>query len=229
MRRRPTIHELVWPKDSAFDAVKAWPRDFSTQVLARVWEGFDRLSADVLSQIRDWSELEHVERSLTDLHFDKIQELQTGEEPFLPTREVPDFESRHSSQAMPPSNDFGFKICGGDLSLVWPLEAKVIGRPADVARYLNDLNDKYLACRSSPFSPEAALIGYLLGSDNELTFGTIAERLGQELSVPAEFSDRPHRISEHQRTVPNGKPYPVDFRCHHLLMTVIAMASDSDQ
>ena len=99
MRRRPTIHEQVWPKDSSFDSLRAWPANFGVQVLERVWEAFDNLQVDVIQHVSDWNDLEHVERSLTDLHFDKIIELQSGEEPFLPTREVPDFESRTSASA----------------------------------------------------------------------------------------------------------------------------------
>jgi hypothetical protein len=218
MRRRPTIHELVWPKDSSFDAVSSWPTEFGVQVLNRVWKAFDRLSEDVLKSVHDWTNLEHVERSLTDLHYDKIVELQTGEEPFLPTREVPDFESRQSSRAMPRSNDFGFKIRGGDFSLVWPLEAKVIAGLDRVASYIADLNGKYLACRSSPFSPEAGLIGYLLGLDVDGVFESISKQINQNPVALSEFSMRQHRVSDHVRSVPEGKPYPSKFRCHHLLM-----------
>lgn len=225
MRRRPTIHERLWPKDSAFDALKAWPQDFSTRVLTRVWQGYDRLAADVLCHIDDWSKLEHVERSLTDLHFDKIQELQTGDEPFTPTREVPNFDARKSAKAMPPANDFGFKLRGGDPSLVWPLEAKVLRRSNDVDGYLRDLNDKYLTCRSSPFTPEAGLIGYLIEGEFAETFEAIASRINQPLTIHKPFIDRPHRTSDHQRTVPGGKPYPMAFRCHHLLMRLKARPS----
>jgi hypothetical protein len=229
MRRRPTIHEIVWPKDSTFIAVKAWPDDFIATLLLRVWTAFDHLASNILSLVQDWSDLEHLERSLTDLHFDHIVALQSGDDPFLPTREVPVFESRQSSQAMPPSNDFGFKIRGGDLSLVWPLEAKVIGEPLDVGRYVEDLSGKYLACRSSPFSPEAGLIGYKLDDQNEVTFNEIASRLGQQLSVYSPCCKRPHRTSEHHRIVPMGKPYPIQFRCHHLLMNVTPTTRSDDQ
>ena len=222
MRRRPTIYERLWPKVSAFDVLKAWPQDFSTRVLARVWAGYDRLAADVLSRIDDWSDLEQVERGLTDLHFDKIVELQTGDEPFLPTREVPNFDARRSAKAMPPANDFGFKLRGGDSSRVWPLEAKVLLKSSDVGGYLCDLNDKYLACRSSPFSSEAGLIGYLVDGDVESTFKSISSRIGQRLVNNTAFADRPHRMSDHQRTVPAGKQYSVAFRCHHLLMPLTA-------
>lgn len=218
MRRRPTIHELVWPKGSSFDALSCWPREFSVQVLDRVWKAFDRLKEEVLNQVQDWADLEHIERSLTDLHYDKIVELQTGEEPFLPTREVPDFESRQSAKAMPRSNDFGFKIRGGDLSLVWPIEAKVIFEIDRVASYVADLNNKYLTFRSSPFSAEAGLIAYLRGIDVNDVFNRITEQIGQIPAGLPEFVNRQHRISNHVRTVPDGKPYPSMFRCHHLLM-----------
>lgn len=228
MRRRPTIHELIWPKDSSFDSLRAWPTNFGVQVLARVWEAFDNLQVDVIQHVSDWNDLEHVERSLTDLHFDKIVELQSLEEPFLPTREVPDFESRSSASAMPRSNDFGFKIRGGDLRLVWPLEAKVISTLPRITDYLRDLNSKYLACKSSPFSHEAALIGYLLGVDSE----DVLQKIGQEFPLHsngiAAFANRVHRCSDHNRKVPTGKHYPNQFRCHHLLMVIVAQVSPNN-
>lgn len=212
MRRRPTIHEQVWPKDSSFDSLRAWPANFGVQVLARVWEAFDNLKVDIIQHVSDWNDLEHVERSLTDLHFDKIVELQSGEEPFLPTREVPDFESRSSASAMPRSNDFGFKIRGGDLGLVWPLEAKVISTLPRIAEYLEDLNAKYLACKSSPFSHEAGLIGYLIGVETE----AVLQQIGQEFPLHSNgigaFANRLHRCSDHKREVPVRKHYPAQFR-----------------
>lgn len=228
MRRRPTIHEQVWPKDSSFDSLRAWPANFGVQVLMRVWEAFDHLQPDVIHRVSDWTDLEHVERSLTDLHFDKIIELQSGEEPFLPTREVPDFESRTSASAMPRSNDFGFKMRGGDLSLVWPLEAKVISALPRVNDYLQDLNSKYLACKSSPFSHEAGLIGYLLGVETH----DVLRRIEQDCPLHSKgldaFAHRVHRCSDHNRRVPVRKRYPAQFRCHHLLMVVTAQASSNN-
>jgi hypothetical protein len=210
----------VWPKDSSFDSLRAWPQDFSAQVLQRVWQAFDLLQDGVFRYVTNWDDLEHLERSLTDLHYDKIVELQSGEEPFLPTREVPDFESRKSASAMPRSNDFGFKLRGGDLSLVWPLEAKVISSLQRVADYLNDLNTKYLTCKSSPFSHEAGLIGYLLNVDSE----SVLSRIGQDIKFQPNrseiFSNRLHCFSDHERKVPLGKPYPARLRCHHLLMAI---------
>ncbi len=217
-RRRPTLHELLWPKDSAFDALRAWPRGFGTRILTRVWEGYDLLASDELSRIKDFANVEQVERSLTDLHYDKIVALQSGDEPFLPTREVPNFDARHSAKAMPPTNDFGFKIRGGDLSLVWPLEAKVVSQAARVDDYLRDLKDKYLKCRSSPFSPEAGLIAYLVDANIEATCSAISAGIGQSLARSKTFSKRSHWTTDHVRQVPANKRYASTFRCHHLLM-----------
>jgi hypothetical protein len=217
-RRRPTLHELLWPKDSAFDVLKAWPRGFGTRILTRVWAGYDRLVSEELSRIKDFANLEQVERSLTDLHYDKIVALQSGDEPFLPTREVPNFDARHSAKAMPPANDFGFKIRGGDLSLVWPLEAKLVPKPLGIDKYLCDLEDKYLQCRSSPFSPEAGLIAYLVDANVQTTVSAISSRIDQALVKSRTFAQRLHWTTEHVRNVPANKPYPARLRCHHLMM-----------
>jgi len=168
--------------------------------------------------------LEQTERSLTDLHYDKIVALQSGDEPFLPTREVPNFEARHSAKAMPPANDFGFKIRGGDLGLVWPLEAKFVSQASRVDKYLRDLEDKYLKCRSSPFSSEAGLIAYLVDANVDATCSAISAGIGQSLVKSKIFSKRSHWTTEHVRKVPANKPYPATIRCHHLMMP-LAMAS----
>ncbi len=47
MRRRQTISEQCWPKDAAFDCLKAWPRDACVTILRRVWAAYDDLGADV--------------------------------------------------------------------------------------------------------------------------------------------------------------------------------------
>jgi hypothetical protein len=218
MTRRPTLCEELWPKDAAFDCLRAWPRDFAVQLLSRIWQAFDQMRDLIRDRIRDWSNLEQVERSLTSLHFDQVADLQTGDEPFLPTRETPEFSSRRSAMAMPRSSDFGFKIRGGDLSLIWPIEAKVLRRPDDVAEYLGDLTEKYLGCLVGPYCPEGGLIGYLVEGDPNAAFDAIAAGINQPMASHLSFAERPHRTSDHKRVVPEGKPFSAAFRCHHLIM-----------
>ena len=40
------------------------------------------------------------------------------------------------------------------------------------------------------------------------------------LSHHPDFLDREHRTSDHKRTVPAGRNYPCDFRCHHLILEI---------
>ncbi|MGA2864793.1 MAG: hypothetical protein ABSF95_09920 [Verrucomicrobiota bacterium] len=218
MRRRQTISEQRWPKDASFDSLRAWPSDAGVVILRRVWAAYDDLGAGVLSTVK-WSAAEdEIERSLTAYHSLKIQERQTGDEPFILHPEMPEFESREPAPARSKAYDFGFVMRGGDYSMIWPIEAKVLKTDRRLARYLRDLDDKYLKCKAAPFSHEGALIGYLLSGNPRVVFDGITAHLGQLLFPHPIFSARNHRTSTHKREVPQGKPYPKDFLCHHLVM-----------
>jgi hypothetical protein len=220
MRRRHTISEQLWPKDASFSSLKAWRADAATVILRLVWVAFDDLGADILSQV-NWKGVEdEIERSLTFYHSVKIQEQQTGEEPFILIPETPEFETRQPAPARSSAYDFGFVMRGGDYSMIWPIEAKVLKTDRKLTGYLKDLDDKFLKCRAAPFSHEGALIGYLLSGTPAVVFKGIEAHIGQFLLSPHEFADRNHRTSTHKRDVPDGKPYPKDFLCHHLVMEV---------
>lgn len=110
MRRRKTISEQIWPKDTSFDSLKAWPGDAGCVILRRVWAAYDDLDAVILSRV-DWSQAEgEIERSLTAYHSAKIQERQTGDEPFILLPEMPEFETRQPAPAR--SNEVGHQIIG---------------------------------------------------------------------------------------------------------------------
>lgn len=61
------------------------------------------------------------------------------------------------------------------------------------------------------------MVGYLLtGSSNE-ALNAIAAKAGIDLeNLPP--GKRAQRVSRHQRTVPPGKAYPVNFECYHLIL-----------
>jgi hypothetical protein len=107
---------------------------------------------------------------------------------------------------------------GGDWSLIWPIEAKVLKTDQNLAGYLRDLNDKYLKCKASPFSHEGALIGYLVSGIPDTVLDGIATHIGQLLISPREFAGRNHRTFTHNREVTREKFYPKNFLCHHLIM-----------
>jgi hypothetical protein len=102
--------------------------------------------------------------------------------------------------------------------VIWPIEAKVLKPDRKLTGYLHDLDDKYLRCRAAPFSHEGALIAYLLSGEPGVVFGGISAHIGQLLFPHQDFPARNHRTSTHQREVPQGKPYPRAFLCHHLVM-----------
>jgi len=217
MRRRQTIAQQLWPKDASFNSLKAWPSDAGIVILRRVWAAYDDLRPE-LRRV-DWSAAEdEIERSLTAYHSIKIQERQTGDEPFILHPEMPEFETRRPAPARSTAYDFGFVMRGGDYSLVWPVEAKVLKTERKLTGYLRDLDDKFLKCRAAPFSHEGDLIGYLLSGSPAVVFDGIAAHFGQLLFPHPSFEVRNHRTSSHRREVPTDKPYPRDFVCHHLVM-----------
>jgi hypothetical protein len=218
MRRRRTISELRWPKDVSFDSLKLWPSDASVIILRRVWAAYDDLNAELVSQV-NWSAAEdEIERSLTAYHSLKIQERQTGDEPFILHPEMPEFETREPAPARSKAYDFGFVMRGGDYSMIWPIEAKVLKTDRKLTGYLRDLDYKFLECRAAPFSHEGALIGYLLSGIPAVVFDGIAQHISQLLLPHPSFPARNHRTSTHKRKVPKDKPYPRNFLCHHLVM-----------
>ena len=162
--------------------------------------------------------IEQLERGLTDLHMDEISLLwrqrRDGFEAFIPKHEAWEFRARKNASSMPLSMDIGF-VFEAKRSLRWSVEAKVLDHPADVSRYLSDLNGKYLTGRGSPLSHEAALAGYLRVGIPEDVFPNLEARLGQQLESCSLFPDRPHRVSSHERNIYGMKAL---FACHHLML-----------
>jgi hypothetical protein len=208
----------MWPKDASFNSLKVWRADASIIILQRVWLAYDDLCSEILSKV-NWSAVEdEVERSLTAYHSLKIQERQTGEEPFILLPEMPEFETREPAPARSKAYDFGFVMRGGDYSVVWPIEAKVLKTDRKLTGYLIDLDDKYLKCKAAPYSHEGALIGYLLSGSPAVVFDGIAQHISQLLFPHPNFPERNHRTSTHKREVPMHQHYQEGFCCHHLIM-----------
>ena len=101
---------------------------------------------------------------------------------------------------------------------MWPLEAKVLETPRQLAEYVKDVHNEYLSCRYAPFSGAGCMLGYLLSGTPGDALNGIEVKLGVKLEAVAAFPVRPHRVSHHDRTVPQGKQYPAEFNCHHLIL-----------
>lgn len=221
-RRIVTIYDHAFPNAPEWNGIAdAWSSDVVESMLSLIWEGYDRMKAKILSKVDFTQPLHQLERTLTDAHATEILLLwksnRTGFESFLPKTEMWEPSSITSPSAMPPSYDIGFENVN-DPRLRWPVEAKVLSRPTDVRRYLDDLNLKYLTGVGAPFSPQAALIGYLMDGKTIDAIAAIQSALKASLKPFPPFAHRKHHTSEHPRSVigiHGGKPHIFD--CHHLV------------
>jgi hypothetical protein len=182
-----------------------------------VWRGYDAFCEEALSEVDCCQDDEDLERDITQLLEPKIREEMNGYEPFYVQHGPYEHETRTAAPAQPPQYDIAF-ILNSNPRVMWPLEAKVLRTDGRVAEYLEEIRLNFLTCRYSPFSSEAAMLGYLLDGAAETAFGNIAQKGGWELAPHRHFRDRDHRTSDHTRAVPRGKTYPADFRCHHLIL-----------
>lgn len=218
MHRRLTIGEARWPETPEFSSVAArWNRDASTIMLRFVWRGYDLLCSEVFSEVDVALADEQLERSVTQYLVPRIRRDMSGYEPFYVDREVDEMETRHSPKAKPPCYDIAFVLTNNE-RIMWPLEAKVLRTDGDVGRYVNEITGNFLNCRYAPFSGEGAMLGYLLTGYPAKAFENIAIKTPCTLNDHQDFTSHNHKYSGHVRSVPVGKSYPVNFRCHHLIM-----------
>ena len=101
---------------------------------------------------------------------------------------------------------------------MWPLEAKVLETPGTLAEYEREIREQYLTCRYAPLTNSGAMLGYLLTGSATDALIKIGAKLSTTLDQVADFPERPHRTSTHKRNAPAGKPYPIDFKCHHMIL-----------
>ena len=218
MAARQTYSERRWPNTPEFNSVlRELKQAGSTVLLTIVWQAYDKFCAEELAQVDCSQEDQDLERSITQLLEPKMQEVMTGFEPFYVQNGPYEHESRKTSPAQPPQYDIAF-ILRNNPRVMWPLEAKVLRTDGYVAEYIRAIRSNFLTCRYSPFSDEAAMLGYLLAGHSEVAFANIAKKGKWKLTAHAHFPRRDHRTSDHEREVPESKPYPMHFRCHHLLL-----------
>ena len=189
-----------------------WMQDPASQLLGFVWEAYDNMrTSPPHVDNRD------LERSITQLLEPRIRDAMTGDEPYYIQHSSFERETMAPPPAQPPAYDLAF-VLRADERIMWPLEAKVLETPATLAEYEREVREQYLTCRYAPFTSSGAMLAYLLSGAATETLTRIAAKLNVPLEQAAEFSTRPHRLSAHQRVVPTGKPYSVDFTCHHLVL-----------
>jgi hypothetical protein len=220
-KRGTTIQELRWPMDKPGyeEITQEWPSDLTIVALKLVWSGYDLLQKDILDNIDCSQADKQIEKSISSLLQLRINRSMTGDEPFDVQHEVPEFETTYSDQAQPPSYDIAF-ILRANERIILPLEAKVLPTENNISDYIKEIKSNFLTCRYAPFSSEAGMLGYLLKGDPNKAFENISQKICCILSEHPDFLERPHKISDHQRTIPPDKNYPHEFRCHHLILSI---------
>lgn len=222
MLRRGNIFKNRYPNTGDFvELAKEWNPDAISIMMKLVWEGYDRLVNDLNC---DGTE-EQLERSITQCLERRIRRNMTYEF-FDIQHEVYEIESSQSAQAQPPQYDIAFILTANE-RIIFPLEAKVLKSDSAVGEYIKEIKDNFITCRYAPFSSQGGMLGYLFSGDSNKAFSNIETKVPCTLNDHPDFPTRDHKTSDHQRVVPSGKSYPVNFRCHHLLFKIIATGANA--
>ena len=207
-----------------FDALKYWPEGFSLCVIKSLWNAFQNLQLRYgdLSKFIDKDTLQP-ERTLTREHALELSRLSI-ETIWIVEHEADEFETTSTDGSKPPSYDIGFTLRFGRTDIIWPCEAKMLWTSNSLAAYFSDL-EKYRSCVAAPFSPAGAIVGYLVEGNPEEFFEAFSKTYNIPLNSENGYGELSLRHSDHTRSVPSGKNYVEDFRCHHLVCT---LKSESD-
>lgn len=199
-----------------------WCANQSALLLTFVWKGYDLLLAKLPAGI----DSRDLERSITQSLELWIRRAMTGDEPFDIQHGPYERETMKARPAQPPQYDLAFVYLAAE-QIMWPLEAKVLETDGTVGEYVKEVNNEFLTCRYAPFSGEGAMLAYLLSGNPKNVFANLATKIPCRLTAHQEFLHRPHMMSEHQRQVETGKPYPKHFCCHHLVLEFPSLARGS--
>jgi hypothetical protein len=227
--KRRTLEKALYPNLPDPEFIDRWARDYSDRIMEKVWEACDSLQTDLADAKVDVSrkELLDLENSLTGMLVKKIRDVMKDYSPYWVDRESPERETMKETGGRPPTYDIAF-VLNENQRLKWPLEAKVLEEDTTscLNAYVNDIDSDFLTCRYAPLSGEGAMIGYLLKGEVETVFGIIEKRLSCSLVSHSSFGNRNHKLSAHRRTHERCLQLksPADFKCHHLILAVNAVA-----
>ena len=199
-------------RNQFYKLARSWMQNPGQLFLNFIWSGYEHMKMS--RPVVDGSDLE---RSITQLLEPRIREAMTGDEPFYIQHGPYERETMKAPPAQPPEYDLAF-VFRADGRIMWPIEAKVLETPRRVAAYVRDVKGEFLTCRYAPFSGSGAMLGYLLTGSPKEVFIAIEKGLGCVLQPVTEAQAKPNRLSRHKRSVPTGKPYPVEFACYHLIL-----------
>jgi len=221
-----TPYSLRWPDTPEFtQALSSMSANALDKMLESVWKGYLSLKDELLEKI-DVSQVdEERERSITQLLELHIRDSLTGYEAFYVQHGTFETETKLPGRAQSPAYDLAF-ILRTNRRIMWPLEAKIMRTPANIAPYVKDINNEFLTGRYAPFSRSAAMLGYLLSGAPENTTENIEKSLEVPLIPHPAFHPRfTHHTSEHRRNLKNETWASGQFTCHHMIMPLYSETS----
>lgn len=215
--RSSTLLEARYPNPRVFNALRAkWADALARQTTDLLWRAYDTLVKEVLTQVSQSQADEDLERTLTMLLEPRIHRLMTGSEPFYVQHGTYEEETRQPPPAQPPMYDIAF-ILNANPRFIWPAEAKILPTDKAVGNYVTEIRSNFLTCRYSPFSSQAAMLGYLKSGSSGNALNAISKGLRRPLRNEKGLAQS---FSTHLRKIPAGKNYPKRFRCHHLIFSL---------
>jgi hypothetical protein len=193
-----------------------WCGELSYRVLDLIWRGYVRLRRDNPSTMNKADE-----REVTQHLVWRIRAAMSGFEPYECEHKPNIEESQHSPNAQPPEPDLGF-IMHCDERVIWPVEAKILHQPSDVAAYVAEVQDNFVTGRYTALSDQGALLGYMLRGKPNAAFLHLENALACSLEPHPAFPRRPQRISQHRSIYVAGRSpanFPVGkaIACHHFM------------
>lgn len=219
MRKRQTLLEARFPALPEFDQISRTVGEATVvRMFSLVWDAWDQVRSDILQHVDLSLADDQLERALNARLETAMQDRLSRAEPFSVQHESYEWETRKGDGARPPQYDIAFQL-RSQPRIMWPVEAKVLKTAKQIAEYVKDIDEAFMKCIYAPFTGEGAMLGYLCSGTVQAAFSAIANHYGQrDLAEHPLFPKRPHRQSDHIRTVPAGKQYPEKLKCHHMLM-----------
>lgn len=216
---RMTPLDLRWPNTPEFKQVAAiFSKNAVDQIVGAVWKGYEKLQVEFIAHIDISLADEELERTITQTLEPYIRDSLTGDEAYAVQHGRYETETRAKAPAQPPEYDIAFFLKANG-RIMWPLEAKIMRSPANVAPYIKDINNEFLSGRYAPFTTSAAMLGYLLSGTAPDAIVNISKHLGEALHPHTVFCQKyNHHISNHNRPLKNKTWASGDFECHHMIM-----------
>src|SRR6185312_4972776 len=119
-------------------ALSHWASDQADVMLGFVWEAYDAMVANM-----PYVDNRDLERSITQLLEPRIRDAMSGDEPYYIQHGPFERETMAAPPAQPPAYDLAF-VLRDEERIMWPIEAKVLETPNQVADYERDIRQEFL-------------------------------------------------------------------------------------